>query len=160
MDFITPFQTFCLLYFFLTFTFFINYFTQPIFLFAYTNSELSKWLKSHVIWLTWNFQKTCLKIFQILLSILFFPTLTHSLLRFTYILFFIFQSYCLMQLLTSYSNHFKFLHNIFKYIFDFLPYSLFSHTHSFILALHIIILLLQFCSLVQQLTCHSNHLKF
>ena len=160
MAFITSYHTVCLLYFFLALTFFINHFTQLIFLRIYTGSRLLKWLKSHIIWLTWNFQKTCLKIFQILLSIFFFPTPTHSLLRFTYILFLIFQSYCLMQLLTSYPNHFKFLHNTLNYIFDFLPYSLFSHTHSFTLAFHIIILLLQFCCFVQLLTCYSNHLKF
>ena len=33
-----------------------------------------------------------------------------------------------MQLLTCYSNHFKFLYNFYKYIFHFSSYSLFSHS--------------------------------
>ena len=74
---------------------------------------------------------------------------------------FLYNTCYLMQLLTSHSNHFKFLHKIYKYIFHIFAYLLFSHTHSFTLAHYIYFFLnFQSCSLVQLLTAYPYHFKF
>ena len=110
---------------------------------------------NHFIFL-YNIHKNSLDFFA---SSLFSHTPLFTL-AFHIIILLLFFSF-LVQLLTCHSNHFKFLHKIYKYIFHFFAFLSFSHTHSFTLAHYIyIIQILQSCSLVQLLTTYPYHFKF